>query len=211
MIKKSIVLAPFIYLILDILNSTFGYMVPNELSVLNILDITLNLIPLTLFVVIDAYRRKQTTFTDMVAQSSFYIFILSVFYLTLFPISTSTFFIRIQESNLLGVNIVPFRIFSHYYIFDTQIIGNLIMLFPLGIYLHLLYKQVNSVKRAICVIFFTSVFIELSQLTFSSRSTDIDDVILNTIGGCIGFIFYKHTFAKYYYKKMIKSKPKVSI
>jgi glycopeptide antibiotics resistance protein len=40
------------------------------------------------------------------------------------------------------------------------------------------------------ICFLVSVSIELLQLATSYRSTDIDDVILNTLGGGVGFIIY---------------------
>jgi glycopeptide antibiotics resistance protein len=39
--------------------------------------------------------------------------------------------------------------------------------------------------------FLVSVGIELLQLATNYRSTDIDDVILNTTGACAGFILYQ--------------------
>ena len=41
------------------------------------------------------------------------------------------------------------------------------------------------------ICFLVSVGIELLQLATSYRSTDIDDVILNTLGGGAGFLIYQ--------------------
>ena len=67
------------------------------------------------------------------------------------------------------------------------------MLLPLGIYLPLLYTRLRkaySFFGVLLICFLVSVGIELLQLATSYRSTDIDDVILNTLGGSTGFIIY---------------------
>jgi glycopeptide antibiotics resistance protein len=67
------------------------------------------------------------------------------------------------------------------------------MLLPLGVYLPLLYTRLRkaySIFAVLLICFLVSVGIELLQLATSYRSADIDDVILNTLGGCTGFIIY---------------------
>jgi glycopeptide antibiotics resistance protein len=67
------------------------------------------------------------------------------------------------------------------------------MLLPLGIYLPLLYTRLRkaySIFAVLLICFLVSVGIELLQLATSYRSADIDDVILNTLGGGTGFIIY---------------------
>jgi len=41
------------------------------------------------------------------------------------------------------------------------------------------------------ICFLVSVGIEVLQLATSYRSTDVDDVILNTLGGGAGFLIYQ--------------------
>ncbi|WP_163652571.1 VanZ family protein [Listeria sp. PSOL-1] len=84
----------------------------------------------------------------------------------------------------------------------VQIIGNAVMLAPLAFFL-LYFKIIKSAWRAFIVVFFVSCVIELIQFGqttlitgFSGmalpqeRSTDIDDVILNTLSGGLGVIFF---------------------
>jgi glycopeptide antibiotics resistance protein len=75
------------------------------------------------------------------------------------------------------------------------------MLFPLGIYLPLLYKKISGFFAVAGISLTVSVCIELLQLATSYRSADIDDVILNTLGACLGFIIYKMIFGKMQQKK----------
>ena len=68
------------------------------------------------------------------------------------------------------------------------------MLLPLGIYLPLIYKGLRKAYNFFAVLFLcflVAVGIELLQLATSYRSTDIDDVILNTLGGGVGFLIYQ--------------------
>ena len=92
------------------------------------------------------------------------------------------------------VNFTPFKTINIYDRYDKQVLGNLIMLFPLGIYLPLLYRRLRKLSGFFAVLlisFLVSVGIELLQLATNYRSTDVDDVMLNTAGACIGFIIYQ--------------------
>lgn len=58
----------------------------------------------------------------------------------------------------------------------------------------------RQAKRVIVSGFIFSLIIETSQFTISSkigltyRSFDVDDLILNTVGAGLGFIFYKFVY-----------------
>ncbi|MGL5411621.1 VanZ family protein [Cetobacterium sp.] len=70
-----------------------------------------------------------------------------------------------------------------------QIIGNLIMLLPLGLFLPLLYKSCRKSYITVLIGFLFSFFIEVSQ-GILGRTADIDDLIFNTIGVGIGYFLY---------------------
>jgi glycopeptide antibiotics resistance protein len=92
------------------------------------------------------------------------------------------------------VNLEPFKTIGIYQTLGKQILGNFVMLLPLGIYLPLLYaslRKAYSFFAVLLICFLVSVAIELLQLATSYRSADIDDVILNTLGGGTGFIIYQ--------------------
>ena len=94
---------------------------------------------------------------------------------------------------------VNFRVFdtmNRYTGFNRQIIGNAIMLLPLGIFIPLLHRRrrkFSSIFIVLLISFIVSVGIEMLQLATNYRSTDVDDVILNTSGACAGFIIYQST------------------
>ncbi|MFD7278175.1 VanZ family protein [Streptomyces sp. NPDC059862] len=75
---------------------------------------------------------------------------------------------------------------------DATAIPNVIMFIPLGVLLPLI-SQVNRVRRATAVSALVSLCIEATQLLCyvlfnNGRSCDINDVLVNTLGGMIGYV-----------------------
>ena len=146
-------------------------------------------------------RRKQESLLQIIVQSSFFIYVFAVLQLTgyfiLFKeVSSHDWWNKMNHriETHDHVNLTPFKTINIYDRFDKQIVGNFVMLLPLGIYLPLLYKKFRRASGFFAVIlisFFVSVGIELLQLATSYRSTDVDDVILNTLGACVGFFIYQ--------------------
>jgi len=161
----------------------------------------LSVILLYTWVIYAALKRTQGNFFQVLIHSSFFVYIFFVLQLT-------GYFILFKEISSQGwwhkmdhrietndhVNFTLFSTINRYGRFDKQVVGNLIMLFPLGIYLPLLYRKLRKFSGFFAVLlisFFVSVGIEILQLATSYRSTDIDDVLLNTAGACLGFIVYQ--------------------
>ena len=161
----------------------------------------LSVLLLYAWIILVATRRKQNNFFQVIIQSSFFIYVFAVLQLT-------GYFILFKEISSHGwwdkinqriethdhVNFEPFKTIGIYQTFSKQILGNFIMLLPLGIYLPLLYRALRRAYNFFTVLlacFLVSVGIELLQLATSYRSTDIDDVILNTAGGAAGFLIYQ--------------------
>ena len=68
-----------------------------------------------------------------------------------------------------------------------NVIGNAAMFIPSGIVLPFVYKRLNSFWKVLLAGIGISLCIEMIQLPFSVRATDIDDLILNTIGVIVGY------------------------
>ena len=66
---------------------------------------------------------------------------------------------------------------------------------PLGILLPLVSNRLRTLKRVLVVALVLSLTIEATQFLLrfvgNPRAVDIDDVILNTLGACVGFALYK--------------------
>lgn len=71
----------------------------------------------------------------------------------------------------------------------TQYVLNLILFVPLGLLLPLLWSRYRSLKKVILTGFLFSFLIEWSQL-FCFRTTDINDLLMNTAGAAAGYLLY---------------------
>jgi glycopeptide antibiotics resistance protein len=86
-----------------------------------------------------------------------------------------------------GIQPVPFaRLFEKYDGWLINIIGNIAIFIPVGIVWPLTFKKLDSVLKATAAGFALSLFIEVSQLLFYERTSDANDLILNTLGAFIG-------------------------
>lgn len=92
-----------------------------------------------------------------------------------------------------GTNLVPFTEILRYdfgsKLFIQQVIGNIILFIPFG-YFATYYIKAKKPFSIILVTILSSAVIEIVQY-FIGRSFDIDDIILNTLGGIAGFFIYK--------------------
>jgi glycopeptide antibiotics resistance protein len=150
--------------------------------------------------IIMTLRRKQNSFFEGLTLSAFYVYVFAVLTLTgyfiLFKeISSSNWWdsmmLRVDKRD--HVNLTLFKTINIYPRFGKQIMGNLVMLLPLGIFLPLLYRRLRKAAAFFVVVFIcflASAGIELLQLATSYRSADVDDLFLNTLGGTAGFIIY---------------------
>lgn len=75
---------------------------------------------------------------------------------------------------------------------DTML--NIILFVPLGFFLPLLYKKYNRISNTALTSFLFSLSIEIVQM-FGRGSTDINDLITNTVGTSLGFFAYR-SFSK---------------
>lgn len=71
----------------------------------------------------------------------------------------------------------------------VNLLGNLVMFLPLGFLLPLLCPRLRRFWKVSLWGLGTSLLIECSQL-FLSRGTDMDDLILNTAGAMLGYVFF---------------------
>ncbi len=70
-----------------------------------------------------------------------------------------------------------------------NVIGNVLIFIPLGTFI-MLYRKEKKALKTVLNIFVSSVLVEVIQFIFALGVTDIDDVMLNTLGGLLGVLFY---------------------
>ena len=68
-----------------------------------------------------------------------------------------------------------------------NVIGNVAMFIPTGIVLPIVYRRLNSFWKVVAAGAFISLCTEILQLPFPSRASDVDDLILNTLGVVVGY------------------------
>ncbi len=136
----------------------------------------------------------------------FFLYIICVFSITFFPLNI----IIGEERRWVSYNIIPVvgtvrevsnitdNAVMHNFMIKfwiKNIIGNILLLMPLGVLLPMLRDRFKSTVRTVIFGFLFSLGIESVQLLSGyigniGRAFDIDDIILNTLGVWIGVLLY---------------------
>ena len=76
-------------------------------------------------------------------------------------------------------------------LFWLNVIGNICVFMPLGMFLPKLFQRCKNVFFVIVLSLELSLVVEVIQLVSRVGSFDVDDLLLNTIGGMLGYLVYK--------------------
>lgn len=164
-------------------------------------------------------RNGQSPIKREVVINLFFIYILCFIAITLFPLSINW----TSQRGWVSINVVP--------VFNTikdvanitkrpemqnfmikfwikNILGNMFLLVPLGLLLPILWRKFDNMLTTLLISFLFSLGIEIIQLLSyyvgnMGRSFDIDDIILNTFGAWLGYIFYKKVLLKLINKQLL--------
>lgn len=127
-----------------------------------------------------------------------YICIVVVVRFTFFPFSTVNG--KIQPLVFESTKVFPFRInwipfinlFDYPEIEDILInlIGNTAMFIPIGIIWPIVYKELDNHWKILSAGIGFSLVIEILQLPFYDRVSDIDDLLFNSLGYILGYLLY---------------------
>lgn len=127
-------------------------------------------------------HREDFIFYREILYLCFMMYILCVFQL-----------VTAEDLNVTNGN--NFRLFSEVFryqfggrLFFRNIIGNVLMFIPYGFFASL-YIDLKGPLKAFILVFVASLSIEVTQLAIG-RVFDVDDILLNVIGGMIGFSIY---------------------
>ena len=85
------------------------------------------------------------------------------------------------------MNLIPFSAAG---IDVVSYLLNIVLLIPLGFLLPLIWPEQNRFRSALCFGVAASLVIEISQL-LNIRNTDIDDILMNTLGTIAGFLLFR--------------------
>ncbi|MEM5011210.1 VanZ family protein [Niallia taxi] len=115
-----------------------------------------------------------------------------IFYMTMFP--NRYLGIGIEEG---GHNFIPFLMIKEMFVdrsfftFVVNNIGNIALFMPLGFFLPMAIPKFRHVILTTVAGCCLSAVIESIQWFMKYRWSDVDDIILNTIGALAGFGIYK--------------------
>ena len=145
-----------------------------------------------------AIKNKRVNYKRELQLLLVYICIIVVARFTFFPFSTVNGKIQplIFESTKvfpLRINWIPLINLLDYPSTNDiliNLIGNITMFIPLGIVWPSVYKDLNKHWKILLAGIVFSLVIEILQLPFYDRVSDIDDLLLNSLGFIIGYLLY---------------------
>ena len=127
------------------------------------------------------------------------VFLYGVFICYIFLLLKILVLSRISNLEQRSINLIPFYSIKEYIFSNSatiksfafgNVVGNIVIFVPLGAYLSL-FKKDKRVIRSLLLIFIVSLFVEIIQGILAIGASDIDDIILNCLGGLIGILGYK--------------------
>lgn len=147
-------------------------------------------------VIISILTLSSIRITDIIKNKKPFILYKEIFMLLFLVYILCLFQVVTFEDQIIyvtGNNLVPFKEIMRYQIgsrlFIKNVIGNIVLFIPYGIFASL-YAKLDKPWQALCLIFFASVTVETTQLLIG-RVFDIDDILLNCIGGILGYGVYR--------------------
>ena len=121
--------------------------------------------------------------------------IFGIYILCLFQVVTFQ-----DDVSLSGNNFIPFKEILRYNVtsrlFIKNVLGNMIMFLPFGLFSSY-YLKSEKITLPLLLTLITSLSIEFVQLSIG-RVFDVDDIILNLLGGIFGYFIYRilHSIGK---------------
>lgn len=127
-------------------------------------------------------NKKRFVFHKELLTLCFIIYILLLYYIVTF-----------QDNNYGTNNFIPFREIFRYdldsKLFIKNVLGNVLLFIPFGVFVTY-YVKAKKVYVPIILSLIVSCSIEFAQ-SIIGRTADVDDVILNVLGGVLGYFILK--------------------
>lgn len=154
-------------------------------SILSIL-----VIYITYLILLYILRKIKKNLSQIILEYFFLLYSFTIMKITnIYPLK-----IEIQDvinGEYVKPNMIPFVNESF-----RLIVLNLIMFFPFGIFIPKIFSRIEwNFRRIFICMFFITIVIEILQI-FGGRMFDIDDIIMNTTGGILGFCVFSNRFFK---------------
>lgn len=126
----------------------------------------------------------------------FFCYMLSLVYFLFFAESYG----RMPQSREYALNLYPFHEIRRFWVYRQQLgifavaanlAGNIIGFIPFGMILPIICPRSGSFFRILLLSLEFSLSVEILQLVFQVGSFDVDDLILNTLGGITGYLLFQ--------------------
>jgi glycopeptide antibiotics resistance protein len=149
---------------------------------------------------------KRKRFFRIGVRLFFYLYIIIIFYFVLL----SERYGRETGYQTSHVNLVLFKEISRFWeyrnlisaeAFITNLFGNVFAFSPFGLMIPMIIERKKCLFRTAFATFVFSLLIETSQLIMKVGVFDVDDLLLNSIGGIIGYFIYRMAFKLYHMRK----------
>ena len=93
-------------------------------------------------------------------------------------------------------NLVPFKEIERFWKYRRELgihsfhnlAGNILGFMPAGFFIPIMWKDKRGFFFTVCMTFQLSLQAEILQLIFRVGSFDVDDLLLNTFGGILGYL-----------------------
>lgn len=140
------------------------------------------------FILLKKWKKKGRD--TLLVNTLMYIYLSFVFYFTLMPVITSLPFLL--SHTYTRMNLTPFSdLINNRGAYIKELVLNIIMMVPFGFLFPLVGKKKNGFFKTMLSAFLLSLGIEVLQPFINGmRTSDITDLITNTMGGSIGYILF---------------------
>ena len=81
--------------------------------------------------------------------------------------------------------------------FIQDILGNTILFVPFVMSVTFLFPAKKTYRELFFLMLITTLFIESLQYIFNVGVFDIDDIVLNLVGGIVGMLLFNYIYTKY--------------
>ena len=152
-----------------------------------------------------AVNKRKSTGIRAFAIVLFFLYFVVLFYFLFFSEEMG----RTYSEREYHYNLIPFheiKRFIHYHevlgmeAVILNLVGNVVAFMPFGFFLPVFATRCRTIWNTLLYSFELSVLVELIQLITKVGSFDVDDIILNTLGGILGYIVYK-IVRRWWYRK----------
>lgn len=130
---------------------------------------------------------KDNNKTNKLTNVLFIIYLIALFWIIVFKFNVPFSYMRKRS-----INLIPFSesLILNGKLAFSEIIMNVVIFVPLGIYAGILFKR-WIVGKNLFLFFLISLICEVFQFILGVGASDITDIINNTLGGIIGLMIYK--------------------